>query len=290
MIISVLVLAAVALALLVSGQAHPVAGHAVGKTGTVFRAAEAATRDVAAAWVASQVSRTAVVACDPVMCQVLKSHGVAASGLYQLGPQTTDPLRSEVIVATATVRAQFGNLLGAVYAPAVIASFGSGRQRIDIRQTAPHGAAAFWALLRTDQANRKASGAELLHSSRIAVTATARKQLSAGLVDSRVLIAIAGMTAVHALYIVDFGNLAPGGDADLPLRFADLAAARHPDRQASRAAIAASVQSMITFLRAQGVPFRPAHMVLVSLPGGQPVLRVEFSAPSPLGLLGPRPA
>ena len=108
-----------------------------------------------------------MVACDPVMCQVLAAHGVPSRLLDPLGPATASPLRSEIIVATARVRAQFGNLLSSVYAPAVLASFGSGPARIEIRQTAPHGAAAYRAMLRADLLRRRMSGAELLHSSRI---------------------------------------------------------------------------------------------------------------------------
>jgi hypothetical protein len=41
-------------------------------------------------------------------------------------------------------------------------------------------------------------------------------------------------------------------------------------------------------LATMNIQFRPASSQTVTLPGGQTVLRVEFSAPSPLGLLGPQ--
>ncbi len=164
-------------ALLLSGR--PAGGHGTG-LGPQGRRAEAAARGQAVAWVAGQVSRTAVVACDPVTCQALRARGIPASDLYQLGPQTTSPLRSQIIVATATVRAQFGNLLSSVYAPAVLASFGSGATRVDIRETAPHGAAAYRATLSADVANRKASGNELLNSGRVTATVLARRELPPG--------------------------------------------------------------------------------------------------------------
>jgi hypothetical protein len=244
-------------------------------------------RNRAAAWVAGQVSRTTVVACDPVMCQALRARSVPAASLYQLGPQTTSPLSSQVIVATAAVRAQFGSLLGSVYAPAVLASFGAGPDRIDIRQTAQHGAAAYRAMLRADLANRRASGTELLHSSRIAATFAARRQLAAGQVDTRLLIAIAQMAVTHPIYIVDFGRPAPGADPDMPLRQADLAEDAHARQHPGHAASAGYVRSMLSFLHGQRGRFRPAYVRTVHLPGGVTVLRIEFAAPSPLGLLGP---
>jgi hypothetical protein len=244
-------------------------------------------RKRAAAWVAGQVNRTAAVACDPVMCQALRSHGVLASRLYRLGPQTTSPLRSQVIVATAAVREQFGSLLGSVYAPAVLASFGAGPDRIDIRQTAQHGTANYRAMLRADLVNRRAWGNELLHSNRIAVTLAARRQLAAGQVDARLMLVIAQMAAAHPMYIVDFGHAAPGAGPDMPQRQADLAEDVHARHHLDHAASAGYVRSMVSLLRAQRGQFRPAYFRTVYLPGGAAVLRIEFTAPSPMGLLGP---
>jgi len=185
------------------------------------------------------------------------------------------------------VRDQFGNLLGSVYAPAVLASFGSGADRVDIRQTAQHGAAAYRVMLGADLANRRASGAELLHSGRIAETAVARQQLAAGQVDGRLLIAIAQMAATHPIFIVDFGSPAPGADADLPLRQVDLSADARAHHHPGRVVSAGYVRSMFSFLHMQRGQFRPAHVRMMRLPDGAVVLRIAFTAPSPLGLVGP---
>jgi hypothetical protein len=281
----VALVAAGSVALVLSG---PTATPGHGNGPVTARGAGAAVRNRAVAWVASQVSRTTVVACDPVTCQALRSDGVPARSLYQLGAQMTSPLRSQIIVATGAVRDQFGNLLSSVYAPAVLASFGSGANRVEIRQTAQHGAATYRAMLGADLANRKASGAELLHSGRIAVTAVARRQLAAGQVDGRLLIAIAQMAATHPVFIVDFGSPAPGADADIPLRRVDLSADAHAHHHPGRVVSAGYVRSMVSFLRVQRGLFRPAHVQMVRLPVGAVVLRIEFTAPSPLGLVGPR--
>jgi hypothetical protein len=272
------------IALVLSGGSQP--GHRNG-LGPPSSGAGALVRRRVATWVAAQVGRTAVVACDPVMCQALTAHGVAPSRLYPLSPQTTSPLRSQIIVATAAVRAQFGSLLSSVYAPAVLASFGVGPDRIDIRATAQHGAAAYRAMLSADLANRKATGVELLNSGRIAATALARRELAEGQVDGRLLITIAEMAATHPMFIVDFGSPAPGADPDMPLRQADLAEDAHARHHAGHAITAGYVRAMVSFLRAQHGAFRAARVQSVHLPDGEAVLRIEFTAPSPLGLLGP---
>ena len=184
------------------------------------------------------------------------------------------------------MRARFGNLLGSVYAPAVLASFGVGPDRIDLRQTAQHGAAAYRAMLSAGMANRKASGAQLLHSGRIAATAVARRELAAGEVDGRLLLAIAQMSAAHRMFIVAFGARAPGAGPGIPLRQADLAQDAH--HHAGHAVSAGFVRSAVAFLHAQHGQFRPARVHLVHLADGATVLRIAYTAPIPMGLPAPR--
>jgi len=226
------------------------------------------------------------VSADPTMCQVLESHGFPAGDIYELGPEETSPLRSAVVVATPAVRAQFGTVLSSVYAPAVLASFGSGRQRIDIRAVAPHGAAAYRAMLAADLAARRTSGAELLRSNRIAVSPTARKQLSAGQVDSRLQLTLAAMAAKRPVYIVAFNSFAAGADADMPVRFADMTQESSGHVVGDRSATLAFLRSMTAFLRAQPAPYQPLQVETVRLADGKTVLRIGFAAPSPLGLFG----
>ena len=141
--------------------------------GTAASAA-VAIRYRAAAWVASQVSGDAIVACDPAMCAALLARGVTAGNLLVLGSAASDPLGSDVVMATAAVRSQFGARLVGVYAPEVIASFGSGELRIDVRAVAPDGAAAFQHALAADLAARRAAGGQLLRNSRIGTSPGAR--------------------------------------------------------------------------------------------------------------------
>jgi hypothetical protein len=260
------------------------AATAAGKSDRTRTGAEMAARDLAAAWASSHVSRTAIVSCDLVMCQALQAHGVPAASLLELGPGGADPLDSSVIVATAAVRTIIGSRLVAADAPATIASFGSGSTRIDIREIAPQGTAAYVSALRADILARQTSGTQLLNNQRITTSATARRQLAGGQVDSRLLVIIAGLAAQQPFTIVTFGDRAPGASPGIPLRSADLA---ETGSTAGPNGVT-WVRSMITFLRAQRDPYLAAHIQTMRLAGGQNILRIEFAAPSPLGLLGQR--
>jgi hypothetical protein len=124
--------------------------------------------------VAGQVSGGAVLACDPAMCAALAQRGVPAGNLLVLGPGAGDPLGSAVVVETAAVRNIFGARLASVYAPEVLASFGTGAARIDARLVAPDGTAAYRRALAADIRTRQAAGAQLLRAPRITVTPSAR--------------------------------------------------------------------------------------------------------------------
>ena len=251
---------------------------------TISARGEAAVRDRAAAWVAGQVSRAATVSCDRVMCQALAAYGVPAASLLELEPGNADPPRSSIIVATAAVRSMIGSRLSSADAPAVIASFGSGSMQISIRVVAPRRAAAYFSALSADIAARKAAGTQLLDNQRIIASAAARRQLAGGRVDPRLLVILAGLAAQRPVSIVAFGDLAPGASPGIPLRSADLAqtgATAGPNP-------AAQLRAMAVFLRAQRDPYLAAHIQTARRAGGRNVLRIEFAAPSPLGLLGPR--
>jgi len=240
----------------------------------------------AAAWVATQVSRSAAVSCDPLMCQVLEARGIPAGRLDVLAPHGTDPLDSAVIVATPAVRRELGGRLGYLYAPVVIASFGSGVARIEVRAIAPDGVAAYVGALRADLADRISSGTQMLQSPRITMSAAPRRQVLAGRVDSRLLITIVSITGPNSvepvpLTVLAFGDPGPGAGAECPLRSAELAPTGHTDPGSS----AFIVRQMIKFLSQQKAPYAPAWAAMARLPGGQAVLRLEFAAPTPLGLL-----
>ena len=241
----------------------------------------ATVRAQAAAWVAEQVSQDVTVSCDAVMCAALQAHGFPASKLVVLGPASPDPVPSVLVVETATVRELFGSTLAAAWAPAVLASFGSGTGAITVRVVAPDGAAAYQAALSADLASRKTSGAALLGDSQVAVSGDARSQLLAGQVDSRLLLALASLAGQEPIDIVRFGNLGPGASPGVPLDFADLAESI-PATHLDTAAYARAVWAVLNGTDAR---IRPERAISAPVQG-QAILRVEFASPSPLGNLG----
>ncbi len=241
-------------------------------------AAGAAARKRAVTWIRQQVSRAAVVSCDPQVCTDLAGRGFPPANLLTLGPLSTDPLGSDLVVATAAIRAQYRSRLASVYAPAIIASFGSGNARIDIRLVFPGGTARYRAVQRVALRTRKAADAQLLTNSHITLSATARTQLRSGDIDPRLPLLIVAMAAGHPLRIVDFGGQSPGGGPASLLRSVDLAAV---DR-AAHLTRAAYLNWMHAFIDAQRAQYRPAWSQQVTLPTGQAVLRIEYDAPSPL--------
>ena len=248
--------------------------------------AEAASRRLAATWVTQQVSHAAVVACDPQVCAALTADGFPSRDVRVLGPTAPYPLTSAVVVVTQAVRDLFGSSLSSDYAPAVLATFGSADANITVRVIARHGAAVYQAQLGADLAERKATGSDLVQVSGITASAEAKQQLVAGQPDSRLLLAIASVATRQPVDILDFGNIGPGADPAIPLRFMDLAEsdqAAHMTGPAYLRALRASLDAVSTL-------FRPTRILTADLRTGQAVLRIEFTAPTPLGLLAPQQA
>jgi hypothetical protein len=249
-----------------------VADPAAHPTATALLAA-AATRGQAAAWIAGQVATDAIVACDPAMCAELQGTGLPSARLLVLGTSTADPLGSDVVVATPAIRNQFGSRLADVYAPVVLASFGSGAGRIDVRAIAPDGAAAYRASLAADWRARVTAGSQLARNRHISVSAAARSALKAGDVDPRLLLTLAELAAGQRVRIVAFSDASPGANAAVPFRTAEIAPL---GRQRGTA-----LRSALSFFAGQRPPFVPLRAGI----DGNSVLLVEYAAPSPLGLL-----
>lgn len=241
-------------------------------------AAEAAARRQAITWTLRQVSRAAVVSCDARVCADLASSGFPSANLLPLGLMSNDPLGSDLLIATTDIRDRFGSRLASVYAPAIIASFGTGSARIDIRLVFAGGAKSYRAIQRAALRARQAADAQLLTNSAITLSGRARRQLLSGAVDPRLPLLIVLMAAGHPLRIVDFSSRSPGGGPASLLRWMDLATAV-PAANLTRAGY---VRWMRAFIDAQRTPYRPEWVRRVALPNGLFVLRIGYGAPSPL--------
>ena len=239
--------------------------------------AEAAARMQAITWILHQVSPGAVVSCDTQVCADLASSGFPSSNLSPLGPVSNDPLGSDLVVATDTVRNLFGNRLD-LYAPAVIASFGTGSAKIEIRWVYPDGARAYRAALPATLRIRKAADAQLLTNGNIEVSATAREQLLSGQIDPWLPLLLVIMAHSHPLHIVDFASQSPGGGPASLLRWVDLATTV----RAAHLTRAAYLGWMWSFIDTQRAEYHPVWVKQVTLRTGQAVLRIGYGAPSPL--------
>jgi hypothetical protein len=242
-------------------------------------ATAAAARSQAADWVSREVSHSAILSCDPAMCAVLQADGLQAANLIAVSSNTADPLGADVVVATPAVRSQFGRSLASVYAPAVLARFGSGPAEIDIRVVAPGGAAAYRTALSQDVAARKSVSAQLLKNSRIKVATAAQTQLAAGQVDARLLLMLAALAHVHPVRVLSFGDAGPRADPGMPLCSAELAGSYYPASMSQ----ASYVSWLQKFLGAQRPPYN--SQVSTATAQGQTVATVRFAEPSPLGLV-----
>ena len=147
----------------------------------------------AAAWIAGQVSGDAIIACDPGMCAALQEQGVAAGRLMPLRSAAASPRGASVLAISPPA----GGQLAGQYAPALIASFGSGGSRVEVRAVEPGGASAYRAALRADLAARRAAGSQLLRNSRIRFTGPGAAQLRAGDVDTRLLATLAALASQY---------------------------------------------------------------------------------------------
>jgi hypothetical protein len=241
---------------IVTGGALAAAG--VGKAGPFAPTpAASANRGLAAAWIVQQVSPGVTVSCDPAMCGQLRADGFPAARLKPLAASARGPLSSGLIVSTPAVRDQFGASLAAAYAPLVIAGFGSGAGRVDVRVVAPDGAAAFKAQLAAEHASLVSAGRQLLQDQSIQASPAARSVLLSGRVDSRLFATLSVLAGQLPLQLTSFGDLPPGASAAVP--------------------------PILAFLHAQQGAYRPAMVSVTRSASGQSLVTVRFDAP---GLMG----
>jgi hypothetical protein len=266
------------LAVVACGAVGAIVATSGGKAPRVVQVSPARQGTVAS-WVTGQVDPATVISCDPAMCAALVADHYPSKNVHELS--TVSALKtSGLVVVTPAALQLFGSSLVTAWAPATLATFGSGSSAISVRIVAPHGVAAYVQAARKDEAVRALSEAALTQA-KITVTGSAAQELKSGQVDGRLFEAIAAAAAVQPVDIVDFGNAGTGASADVPLRYADLAA----NDPAAGLSVPVYVQALRTSMDGSPGP-RPARAQLLTLPGGQQVLRVEYLGPSQFGVLG----
>jgi hypothetical protein len=234
-----------------------------------------ANRARAAEWISQQILPSAVIGCDSAMCSSLQAAGVSAGRLYEFQPTTPDPLNATVVVATPAVRAQFGARLASVYAPLLIATFGTGAEQVQVRGVWPGGTAAFDASQRTDLSARIEAGEQLLTNKNVHASPAAQADLEAGQVDPRLLVTLSALAARMPVQLIIFDDSSPGASAEEPLRGAVIGTAPP-----------SGLSAIMGFLAAQRSDYLPTKYTTVQLHNGQTAVAVQFDAPGPLGLNG----
>jgi hypothetical protein len=233
-----------------------------------------ANRDQAAAWIATQLLPGTDIECDTLMCGALQAAGISAGNLLVMQATTQDPMGATVVVATPAVRNQFGSRLASVYAPLLLAQFGTGPERIEILYLAPDGTATFNTSLGPDRAARIAAGEQLLANKRVQASATARSALLTGNVDPRLLITLPALSHEMPVRLVAFDDSSPG--AAVPLRGAELSASTP-----------AGLSAILAFLTAQQAQYKPSIFKKAELADGQWIVTVQYDAPGWMGFKGP---
>ncbi len=239
-------------------------------------ASATATQAQAAAWVAQQVSPGTVVSCDAATCGQLRRDGFPAARLMTLSPATQNPLASGVVIGTAAVRDEFGASLAAVYAPLVLAGFGSGADRVEVRATAPDGVVALETAVSAQQASARSAGQQLLRNRTVQASPAARHDLLEGRVDARLLANLSVLSSQWPIKLVAFDDPPQGASPAVPLRGVQLSATSAVGRSA-----------ILAFLRAQRGAYRPAVTVVTRDGSGQSVVTARFDAPDPMLTSGP---
>jgi hypothetical protein len=120
----------------------------------------------------------------------------------------------------------------------------------------------------------------MLHNGAIEASPTARRQLVSGQVDSRLLETLVTLSHAYRIDIISFGaGPASGVTPGVPLRSAEIAGVTRGGQRP------ASLHTLRAFLSAQQPPYRPSWVTTERI-ASRSVLRVQYPAPSPLGLLG----
>jgi hypothetical protein len=194
-------------------------------------------------------------------------------------PASPPPLDAALVIETAAVRSIFGTSLNARVAPVVLTTIGSGQAEITIRAIAPNGVSSYWHALAAGHEARRQNESALLGLSRIATSAAAKKTITDGDADSRLILAITSLAGSEPVDIVDFGSVATNASSGLPLRYADLAETSAAAHMTSSAYVAA-MRDALGRIPSQ---YRPLRISEVRLRSGMRVLQIDEGAPSPLG-------
>jgi hypothetical protein len=240
-------------------------------------------------WVLGNLDPGTALLVPSVVAAELSRHGHQADRLigYGTGTPRVDWRCCPFLITLGRATARPEEGLPAAIKPAYqrsrpLALFTGDGHRAEIREIFPEDVAAARAALVADRAARVEAAADLVKNSRVHLAPAARVALLAGSVDSRVLIALAGVTGKHAVDVAGFPVHPGEATTGVPRRAVRITAVDgrpvHPDDSGTN-----DVQ---TYLMSQVPPYRPDALP-IAREGRVRTLTISFRAPSPIGLLAP---
>ncbi|MGZ4632316.1 MAG: hypothetical protein ACXV2G_06570 [Actinomycetes bacterium] len=234
----------------------------------------------AVGWIVHNVDRHLLVAADASAAAGLRRAGYPKDRVVELADLTTTPdLVLEAGAADSTARAVPPAATAALRRSVVVARFGSGSGRAEVRQVLPAGtSAAKERQVRADVADG------LLTNVRLRLTPGAWARLARGQTDPRLLAALSALSARHDVDVLDLPRTAPERRAAAPARSVRVTALDGAPLTAGSPAL----RDVLRLLRAQRPPYRPGSSTVEHL-HGRTVLRITYPAPSPFGLVAPTP-
>ena len=235
-------------------------------------------------WVLSSVGSSEIVACDVSVCSLLRARGFPASSLVA-AQSVANIEQANVVIVTPVLRRQFGSAIDAVVSTEPLAVYGSGSARVEADAVALAGSPAYAAELAVDRAERRTVGSALLRNGHVTFAqqggAQARSLLSEGLVDTRVCTLLATLASAHALVIAAFTPFGAGAGPDVPSSGVLISSIDG----SPVAAAATPVKAALAEVNAQQSPYLALTAGITAYDGSS-VLRIVFSQPGPLELLG----
>ncbi|MGQ0847300.1 MAG: hypothetical protein ACT4QF_24545 [Sporichthyaceae bacterium] len=168
----------------------------------------------------------------------------------------------------------------------LIATFTGGGTVTEIRQVLDGTPEAVAAALKAEKSERIAAGKEIATIAAVKLSKAAKADLVAGRVDSRVMLALVGMSRLVEVHVLDFPIDAADKAAGAPAR--SMRIDKLDGKGIAVGGVAAS--KAFDFLDAQVDPYRPAEPTFEDAEGnseGQ-LMRIDYDAPGTLGLIRPR--
>jgi putative peptide zinc metalloprotease protein len=245
----------------------------------------AAAEQAAVRWLAANLGPEATVAADSALQATAKRAGISAAlTTYDaLGP---DPASVAVLAVTATTReaaSADAGLASAVRRSRLIAAFGEGTARVELRRTqAGPGRPDRGADDYREAAARREAGADLAANPRLALSPAAREAVRQGGVDPRLLGVLAAFVRDHDLSVSAFPTVQGEEKTGALLRVARITAVGgEPVRRGGLAQ-----EALENWLAAQRPPHVPLSVVLRE-EDRVPVVEVTYDAATEVRLAGP---